>query len=283
MAELNPDNMYEILPGTYKEDVIPKGDPYNFQEGSSPRKINGMYYLVFASGGTMTYATSKSPTGPFAFGGPICRNDGKYWPGGNNHGGIACLNDQWYVFYHRMTNNTVFSRRACVEPLAIAPDGSIKEVDQTSLGFQTSLDPYQITDADIACVLMGGSYITEVDKQTHPVINNKNGSIIGYKCFDFGQLTAGQGTTFSVDVRDGASSGKMEVWIDGVGGLGRQIGTVSIQKPERADQTWREITIPVSDVIGRHAVYFKFLGGSPDATIADLRSFAFKRSPAPPG
>jgi beta-xylosidase len=118
MAELNPASMRDVLAETYREDVIPKGPPFDFQEASSPRKINGIYYLVFASGPKLVYATSKSPTGPFAFGGTIVRNDRDY-PGGNIHGSLVNLDGQWYVTYHRMTHATVYSRKVCVERVKI--------------------------------------------------------------------------------------------------------------------------------------------------------------------
>ena len=35
---------------------------------------------------------------------------------------LAQLNGQWYIFYHRMTNNTVFSRIACAEKVKAAVD-----------------------------------------------------------------------------------------------------------------------------------------------------------------
>ena len=114
--------------------------PFKFFEAISPRKINGTYYMIYADGGILTYATSKSPTGPFKYGGHIIGN-GRDYPGGNNHGSLCNLNGQWYIFYHRMTNNTVFSRKACVERVTIEADGSIKEVEQTSLGFQRVAGP----------------------------------------------------------------------------------------------------------------------------------------------
>ena len=58
----------------------------------------------------------------FTYGGYIVDNGVEY-PGGNDHGSIACLNGQWYIFYHRMTNGSIMSRRACVEKIDILSDG----------------------------------------------------------------------------------------------------------------------------------------------------------------
>lgn len=52
---------------------------------------------------------------------------------GNNHGGIIEINKKWYIFYHRHTNRHLFSRQACAEEIQIERDGSIKQVELTSL------------------------------------------------------------------------------------------------------------------------------------------------------
>jgi arabinoxylan arabinofuranohydrolase len=275
MAQINPDNMYEILPNTYKADIIPTTPPFNFFEGASPRKINGTYYLMYADGGILAYATSKSPTGPFAYGGPIIRN-GIDYPGGNIHGSLCNLNGQWYIFYHRMTNNTIMSRKACAEKVTIEADGSIKEVEMTSLGFRDSLDPYQKTSAYIACILTGGNYITEFDRDTHPVIKNKNNCVIGFKYFDFGTGTDGQ-MTLTANVKGGPASGKMEVWIDSPKPeKGKKIGTVAIDNTVADASKWREVSTQVEPVEGRHAVYFRFVSDSSEI-ICDFESFTFKK------
>lgn len=43
---------------------------------------------------------------------------------GNIHGGLVCIHGQWYIFYHRQTNQTQFSRQACAEAVTMLPDGS---------------------------------------------------------------------------------------------------------------------------------------------------------------
>ena len=95
-------------------------------------------------------------------------DNGIDFPGGNNHGSICKIGDQWYIFYHRMTNGTIMSRRGCVEKIEILPDGTIPPVEMTSLGFEDSLNPYELTPADTACVLKGSEQlmISEIDAFT---------------------------------------------------------------------------------------------------------------------
>ena len=52
-----------------------------------------------------------------------------------------------------MTNGSIMSRRGCVERIEILEDGTIPTVEMTSLGFEESLNPYEATAADTACVL----------------------------------------------------------------------------------------------------------------------------------
>jgi arabinoxylan arabinofuranohydrolase len=277
LAQLDPKTMTDILPDTYRENILPKAAPYHFQEGISPHKINGVYYLVYAQGENMAYATSKSPTGPFDYRGVIVSHkvDAN---SGNIHGGLAQLNGQWHVFYHRMSNRSVFSRRACVERVMIEADGSIKQVEQTSLGFETSLNPYKFTQADIACVFRGGSYVTELDKRTHPVRGNKHDCVVGYKYFDFGDtILPGQSTLFTLEFRNAQASGQVEVWLGDPKTAGEKLGSVSIDQQEAGKDSWREITIPIRNLSGRHAVYFKFTADTKNTPIADIRSFTFTR------
>jgi len=280
LVQVNSATMTDAYPETYQPDIIPTTAPFNFFEGCSPRKINGTYYLVYADGGKLVYATSAAPTGPFTYGGVIVQQSNGA-PGGNIHGGLAQINGQWYIFYHRMTNNTLFSRRACVEKVTIQPDGSIREVEQTSLGFEDSLNPYQQCRADTACVLGNGNYVTEEDPATQPVIKNKANSVIGYKYFDFGSSTLAEDTVFSAVIREGLTSGTMEIWLDSTTvGVGMKIGQVTITPTVPANTAWRTVSTSVPSISGRRALYFKFLAADTVSMIGDVKSFSFAKSPA---
>ncbi|MDR3593732.1 family 43 glycosylhydrolase [Clostridium sp.] len=252
MAEINGENMYEILPDTYKQGIIPAEKPFEFFEACSPRKVGDTYYLIYSpkAGSRLVYATSKSPVGPFEYSGIIVDN-GVDFPGGNNHGSICQINGQWYIFYHRMTNNCVFSRRGCVEGIEILPDGTIPQVEMTSLGFEESLLPYNFVPADLACVLKGECFITERNIFERPVINIKAGSIIGFKYFDFGQDYSSRTMEFSAKIRGCGSKGKMKILIDDYSN-GEEIGSCDIGADDRI------INAVVKCITGRHSVYLVF-------------------------
>lgn len=224
MCELK-DNMYEVVPGSYKLDIIPTAEPHRFFEACSPRKINGIYYLIYSPqrGSCLDYATSDSPTGPFTYRGTIVDN-GIDFPGGNNHGSVCCINGQWYIFYHRMTNGTIMSRRGCVERIELLPDGTIPQVEMTSLGFEESLNPYQVTPAETACVLKGGCYITETNVFERPVTNITDGCVMGWKYFDFAEDYSSKTMQVRLKVRGCGSKGKIRILLDGENG--EELGTV---------------------------------------------------------
>jgi len=224
MCELK-DNMYEAVPGSYKLDIIPTAEPHRFFEACSPRKINGTYYLIYSPqrGSCLDYATSDSPTGPFTYRGTIIDN-GIDFPGGNDHGSVCCVNGQWYIFYHRMTNGTIMSRRGCVERIEILPDGTIPQVEMTSLGFEESLNPYDFTQADTACVLKGGCYITETSVFERPIVNVTDGCVMGWKYFDFGEDFASKTMQIRLKLRGTGSRGRVHVRLDSEDGEGARHG-----------------------------------------------------------
>lgn len=247
MCELK-DNMYEAVPGSYKLDIIPTAEPHRFFEACSPRKINGTYYLIYSPqrGSCLDYATSDSPTGPFTYRGTIIDN-GIDFPGGNDHGSVCCVNGQWYIFYHRMTNGTIMSRRGCVERIEILPDGTIPQVEMTSLGFEESLNPYDFTQADTACVLKGGCYITETSVFERPIVNVTDGCVMGWKYFDFGEDFASKTMQIRLKLRGTGSRGRVHVRLDSEDC--EELGTVDFAEDSGTAGA------RIKAVTGRHAVF----------------------------
>ena len=118
-----------------------------FFEAPSIRERNGIFYLIYSSQvmHELCYATSDNPLGPFKYGGVIVSNCDigidTYKPAGkptafgaNNHGSIVQIDDDWYIFYHRQTNNSWYSRQGCAEKIDFTEDGKIKQAEITSCG-----------------------------------------------------------------------------------------------------------------------------------------------------
>lgn len=74
--------------------------------------------------------------------------------GANNHGSIVEINGDWYIFYHRHTNGTWYSRQGCAEKLHMNEDGSFAQAELTSCGLNGGPLPGKgVYPAYIACRL----------------------------------------------------------------------------------------------------------------------------------
>lgn len=192
---------------------------HGFFEASSPRKINGKYYLIYSSelSHELCYAVSDSPVGEFHYGGTIVSIGDIGYEGreealnytGNTHGGIVQVQGQWYVFYHRQTNKQKCCRQGCAEKLTITPEGKILQAELTSCGLNpTALAGVGTYEARIACHLSSKTgtfaYLASREKDKkglHPyftqsgkdreeqgdqyIANMKEGAFAGFKYFAF--------------------------------------------------------------------------------------------------
>lgn len=257
MFELDPSDMHTVVPGSYRKDFIPKvGWPKEacFFEACSPRKINGTYYLIYSprQGSRLAYATAECPTGPFTYRGYLVDNSVEY-PGGNDHGSVCKIGDQWYIFYHRMTNGTIMSRRGAADRIELLPDGSFTCAEMTSAGLAGTLNPYYPTEADAACVLMNGPVIVEKDVFTRPVAGIVSGGVIGYKYFDFGEDRSGTGLKLFLELEGCGIGGRVHVWLDGADAeKGTEMAVADIPQHDCA------LPIELPAVTGVHALFLTF-------------------------
>ena len=216
---------------------------HEFFEASSIRKIHNRYYFVYSSvnSSELCYAVSDKPDSGYTYGGTLVDIGDIGLNGrtreqavnalGNTHGGIECANGQWYVFYHRQTDRTNFSRQGCAEKITFGQDGSIQQVEVTSCGMNPGpLAGSGTYPARICCHLTGKQgvtfshprvmkmdypYLTQDGKDLEPespqaqresqlpiqyVTNIQDGTVIGYKYFSF----QGKACEISVQVRGNA-------------------------------------------------------------------------------
>lgn len=169
-----------------------------FYEAASIRKFGELYYLVYSSGenNELAYATSRFPDRDFRYRGVIVSNSdlgfrGNRQPKNNSgtiHGGMECIRGQYYIFYHRCTNNTDFSRQACAEPIEIEQDGTIRQVEITTQGMdRTPLPGIGTYPAALCCNLITPAPVRPGvgRQQTLPRITARNGETV------LADLTAG--------------------------------------------------------------------------------------------
>lgn len=258
---------------------------HEYFEAASIRKIDGKYVFIYSSivMHELCYAVSDQPLSGFRYGGVLVSNCDlgidSYKPaaknmgyGANNHGSIVQIGNDFYIFYHRHTNGTWYSRQGCAEKLTVLPGPVIPQVEMTSCGLNGG--PLQgkgwysahivcnmceenetvpegtpiFTDPQRAKVIQNGS-----DGQRVPayVTNLKSGSTIGYKYFDIKGLQA-----VRVSLR-GYASGQIEIRT-------RWDGEILGAAPVRFGNKWEDSLIEVHIPDGVHALYFTYRGsGTP--------------------
>ncbi len=268
-----------VVPGCeYSEGTGYEG--HAFFEASSIRKKGELYYFVYSSQvmHELCYATSRIPTGDFVYGGVIVSNCDlhidTYKPGdmpaaygANNHGSIVEIGQDWYVFYHRQTNGTWYSRQGCAEKLCFREDGSIPQAELTSCGLNGGpLSGKGVYPAYLACNLftdepsayVGGDRFPRImqdgrdgDQEEGYIANLYDSATAGFKYFDMksvGRIT--------ITVR-GYAKGVFQVktaWD----------GPVLVEIPVDYTNVWEDYSAPVAVEDGVHALYLTFRGqGNP--------------------
>jgi len=229
-----------------------------FFEASSMRKIGDTYYFIYSSEHQheLCYATSPYPDRDFTFGGVLISNGDIGMDGrdrshpaamtGNNHGSLVCVKGQWYLFYHRQTHKTTYSRQGCAEKITILPDGSILQVRMTSCGLNDGpLAGSGTYPAPICCVLEKGS-MPHADRDVHkdddiPCVTHEGeerfvGGIsdqtaIGYRYFDFTQTKE-----LSLFVR-GDQTGAYVIFPD---------SPTEVRLAVSPSEQWEKFTVPLS-------------------------------------
>jgi hypothetical protein len=256
VTELGADMLTITVPPAY---IVPswvngKGTTFEgreFFEASSMRKIGGMYYFIYSNVNMreLCYATSRYPNRDFVFGGIIVDNGF-----GNNHGSIEKIGDSWYVFYHRHTNDTWFSRQAMAEKIEII-DGKIPQVERTSQGLrgkpmeargkfpavcacELSSKPAKITQEGITNEVAEACYIGDIT----------DGTVIGFKYFSCEGVKKITLTTRAY------GRGNFEVRTDLADA---PLGVI----PVVSANVWTEFSAEVEIPDGIHAIFLTYKGG----------------------
>lgn len=261
---------------------------HEYFEAASIRKKEDTYYFIYSSVvmHELCYATSKSPTEGFVYGGVLVSNCDlhidSYKPadmpmayGANNHGSMVEINGQWYIFYHRQTNGTWYSRQGCAEKLTILPDGSIRQAEITSCGLNDGpLEGRGEYPAYLACHLfyektsmyIGDPYAPKIvqdgrdgDEEIGYVVGIHDTATMGFKYFDCRNVKE-----ISIQVRC-YCNGVFEVrtaWD------GEVLATI----PVTNSNVWEEYSAPFPVTDGVHSLYFTYRGtGNPQ-----FKSFTLK-------
>ena len=232
---------------------------------------------------------------------------------GNTHGSICQINGQWYVFYHRQSGLNEFARQAMVAPIDVeveeGPGGkvSISEGEYNSEGFSLDgLDPLERHSAGIACWLTGpkvaehqwpnnkfyGSYVEAsygtddkfdasyaLRNNTNRVVNNTDGSIVGYKYFNFTATKDKSGLQLLLRLIPEGVDGTIQVMADSPWASkgGKLLGTIELKSDMPKESTELSADLPdLSQLTGKHAIFFTFSSDTKEKSLCILEDFVFK-------
>ena len=242
-------------------------------------------------------------------------------PDGNTHGSICEVNGQWYVFYHRQTGLNEFARQAMVAPITVEVEEgkggkvTISEGEYNSNGFALNgLDPFERHSAGIACWYTGpkpaihewpnntffGSYVEasygtddnfeapyDLRNNTNYVVNNTDGSIVGYKYFNFDAERLANKDNLMLVLRlipEGVD-GTIEVMMDRpwTSQGGKKIGEIAL-KADMEKNVW-DAAIGISkeaqenDLAGQHAIFLLFKSDTKEKSLCTLQDLVFTFAP----
>ena len=232
---------------------------------------------------------------------------------GNTHGSICEIGGQWYVFYHRQTGTDEFARQAMVAPIEVkveeGPGGKvvISEGEYNSEGFALGgLDPLERHSAGLACWYTGprpavhnwpdndfsGSYIASgygtedkmeapyaLRNNTNPVVNNTDGSIVGYKYFNFTATQGKAGIRLRLRLVPEGVDGTVVVMADRPWASQGGVVLGSLELKADMPQTSTELTAELPALAafsGKHAIFFLFFSDTREKSLCTLEDFVFE-------
>ncbi len=262
-----------------------------FFEASSIRKVGQTYYFIYSSrqNHELCYATSPCPDRDFVFGGTIVSNGDVGMKGrkeedrlnmtGTTHGSIEKIKDKWYVFYHRLTHKSDYSRQACAEPIIIKEDGSIDQVEITSCGLNGGpLRAAGTYPAPIACIINNKNMphgCNRIYTDVFPHVDHEGeehfiGQITDHTTIGFRYFAYRRNHALCLTLRAGA--GGMVTVSDG---LPEEGGMVLAQAEFEAGRDWYECRIPVEFPEKTGSLILDFT--LPTGAAADLLTIRFPK------
>lgn len=228
---------------------------------------------------------------------------------GNTHGSIAEINGRWWVFYHRQNGTDEYARQAMVAPIDVkVEDGKviISEGEYTSEGFETDgLNPLRRYPAAIASHYTGptpcwqeyprmhytGPYFQAVYIDDHavadpyaeeinvaPVLNCTDGSILGYKYFNFDHLSGLTAPALTLCLIPEGIPGTIRVYASAPWKSDpKPLGEIKLSSEMAHEPTTIAIPLIGTEALkGKHPLYLTFSSHIPSQSICTLLTLQFQ-------
>lgn len=233
-------------------------------------------------------------------------------PFGNTHGSILKIGDQWYVFYHRQTGLDEYARQAMVSPIEVIVEPGkngkvfISEAELTSEGFEINgLDPFKRYPAGIASHTTGPAPAKHSAKNEYPgpyfeqfyltdqsisdpyneeinvsrIVNCTDGSIVGYKYFDFSKLNDENNPSLLLTLIPQGIPGEIEVFTTSPWkGNPTSVGKFIVSKDNADTPVILETELKgISKDNGKKPLYLVFKSPVKNKSIATIESLEFRQ------
>ncbi|MCX6937277.1 MAG: carbohydrate-binding protein [Verrucomicrobia bacterium] len=273
-------NMIELADDAVTQIVKPE-KPY-FWEGPWIDYHNGVFTMTCVvknqetgrpEAGTIDYATSTNPYGPYVYKGVVMQRTGL-----NEQMGIAHFNDKHYFFYHIDGPRGGKRRYTCVEEFKYLPNGDMPKIEQTKNGVggvctikHDAFGRFKGDDYTGSSPGIKQNSSKEDGPNIMYVESMKNKSWISFKNFDFGAGAA----SFEIEVDSAGKGGLIELRIDSPDG--QIIGSTTVGSTD-GETRWKNQTGPIKNARGVHDLYMVFNGD--EELNLKVRHFRFKRNGA---
>ena len=205
-----------------------------------------------------------------------------------------------------------YARQAMVAPInVIVEEGEggkvdISEGEYNSEGFAIDgLDPLERHSAGLACWITGpkvsehqwpknvyyGSYVEtsygtetnfdepyDLKNNTNRVVNNTDGSIVGYKYFNFSKTSGKNNVQLNLRLIPEGLDGTITIMADRPWKSrgGKVLGTIELKGDMPQNSTELSTTLPaLAEFTGKHALFFVFTSETKEKSMCILEDFVF--------
>lgn len=236
-------------------------------------------------------------------------------PGGNTHGSICKIGEQWYVFYHRQIGTDCYARQAMVSAIDVKVEKGkggkvvISRGEFNSEGFLLEgLNPMQRISAGLACwhtnpggikevyphYVYTGSYIRPVYRDNNPyagdnnhkipfapVVNNTSGSIVGYKYLNMSAVPQDKPLQMQLRLKAEDTDGRIRIMLGSPwttkGGV--EIGLVDVKAGSTCREFYAPLSIPAKLHKGKQPLFFVFESETEGQSICEFYDFLMLARP----
>jgi hypothetical protein len=114
---------------------------------------------------------------------------------------------------------------------------------------------------------------------TNPVVNNTDGSIVGYKYFNFDATSGRSDVCLLLNLIPEGVDGTITIMADRpwASQKGKELGKISLKANMPQQPTEIAVKLPaLGELSGKHAIYFTFASDTKEKSICTLLDFVFK-------